>query len=452
MNMRMHYRTLTKGAIWTFGAFGIIQVTRFITNVVLTRLLAPELFGIMVIVNTLKTGVELLSDIGIGQSIVYHKLADRPDFYNTAWTLQGLRGILLWIFACGASPFFAYFYQAHSLLIIIPISSTVLILAGFHSVAQFILKRRLEIGRLSIYEAACVIIWAAGQIAIAYVWPNIWALVFGLIFGSATSLIGSFFLAPGIKSRFIISRQYAGDILHFGKWIFLSSAVFFLASSFDRLFFARVIPLALLGVYGISRSISDLFSSLAVRISNTIVFPFVAQNALLPRQQLQRELSPPRVIFLLISAVTFAALASSVDLAIKFVFDERYREASWIVPILILGGWLSTLSSLSESTLLGIGRPHYTGIANTLKFLWLAVALPVSFLTVGLTASIFVIAASDLFRYFYLALGQYKERISLVLQDVMATIFMIALLCMLEWARWSVGLGTSFDGISSKLY
>src|SRR6478736_6077527 len=85
--MKIPRIVITKNAIWTAGAFGILQIIRLATSVVLTRLLAPELFGIMVIVNSLKAGIELLTDVGIGQSIIYNRNAEDSDFYNTAWTL-----------------------------------------------------------------------------------------------------------------------------------------------------------------------------------------------------------------------------------------------------------------------------------------------------------------------------------------------------------------------------
>ena len=80
---------------WTTGSYAVVQSFRLFSNVVLARLLAPELFGIMLIVNTLRTGVELLSDIGIGQNIVSNKNGEIADFYNTAWAIQILRGIVL---------------------------------------------------------------------------------------------------------------------------------------------------------------------------------------------------------------------------------------------------------------------------------------------------------------------------------------------------------------------
>ena len=98
--MKIPHVTVTKNAVWTVGTFGLLQCVRLATSVVLTRLLAPELFGIMVIFNSLKAGIELLTDVGIGQSIIYNRNAENPDFYNTAWTLAAIRGVILWIVAC----------------------------------------------------------------------------------------------------------------------------------------------------------------------------------------------------------------------------------------------------------------------------------------------------------------------------------------------------------------
>ena len=74
------------------------------TNLALTRILVPELFGIMMIVNTVRTGIELLSDIGIAQSVIRSSRGEQPVFYNTAWTLQVARGAALFLL-CALWPY-----------------------------------------------------------------------------------------------------------------------------------------------------------------------------------------------------------------------------------------------------------------------------------------------------------------------------------------------------------
>ena len=80
-------RPMIERLSWTTGSFGVIQVMRLVNNVVLARLLSPPLFGLMLIVNSIRTGVELLSDVGINQNIISNKQGHTPEFYDTAWTI-----------------------------------------------------------------------------------------------------------------------------------------------------------------------------------------------------------------------------------------------------------------------------------------------------------------------------------------------------------------------------
>src|ERR1700691_4124047 len=103
---------ILKGTVWTTGAYGLGQLLRIATNIALARFLAPEIFGIMVIVNALKYGVDLIADVGIGQNLIYNKNAEDPEFYNTAWTLQLIRGLLLFIAGIAAALPVAALYHA----------------------------------------------------------------------------------------------------------------------------------------------------------------------------------------------------------------------------------------------------------------------------------------------------------------------------------------------------
>src|SRR5436309_14283121 len=80
---------------WMSMSYGAVQLLRLLNNVILARLLAPPIFGLMALVTAIRTGVELLSDVGIMQNIISTPGGDNPDFYDTAWTLQVLRGVAI---------------------------------------------------------------------------------------------------------------------------------------------------------------------------------------------------------------------------------------------------------------------------------------------------------------------------------------------------------------------
>jgi O-antigen/teichoic acid export membrane protein len=443
--MTISVGSLLKGSVWTTVAYGVGQALRLATNVILARLLAPELFGIMLIVTSLRVGITLISDFGIGQNIIYNKNANQPDFYNTAWTLEIIRNVVLWLVCLAVTPLLAYFYESPVLIWVLPISAITLVLTGFSSTSRFLLQKRMQLAKFNIYETIVTFIGSAAQVLFAYLSPTIWALVLGGLFTSAASTIGSYFLLPDVKQKFHISKQFAREILGFGKWIFVSSVVYFLSMNYDRLYLPKVFPLDLLGVYGVARSISELLGLLTMRLGNIVLFPFIASHSQMPRGDLHGQLAAIRARFLLLAAFGISILVSTTDLAIKVLYDERYQAAGWMLPVLIMGSWVSILASVNDSTLLGLGKPSYGAISNSAKFGFLVIGLPLGFMVNGVLGVVAVFAMGDLCRYVPIFIGQRRERFSFGMQDLLLTLVAFALIGVWEWLRWISGFGTSFD-------
>jgi O-antigen/teichoic acid export membrane protein len=436
---------LLKGAIWTAGVFSAGQLLRLVTNVILARILAPELFGIMQIFYSLRNGVELISDIGISQNIIHNKNANDPDFYNTAWSLQLIRSIVLWIVFCAAAVPASKFYQSSILAFIMPVGAFSLVLSGFSSASHSLVRKRMKYRRLAIFDVVGALVFSTVQVILAFLSPTIWALVFGSLAGTTISAIGSHFLLPDVRHKFFISRRYAVQILSFGKWIFASSAIYFMSTNFDRLYLAKTIPLELLGVYVIARTLSELLSAAVLQLGQSVIFPFVSSHSHIPRAELSEQLAPIRMKFLLIASFGFSIFAVTADLVIGMLYDQRYHAASWMLPVLIIGAWFAIMSNLNEATLMGLGRPNYSVFANSGKFGFLLFGLPLSVSHFGVAGGVLVVAISDLGRYIPMLIGQIRERFSFGRQDALATVAVFGLIALWEYLRWVAGFGTSFD-------
>jgi O-antigen/teichoic acid export membrane protein len=445
MQMSISSNFLLRGTIWTLGGYGVSTMLRFATNVALARLLAPDIFGTMLIVYSLRTGIELISDIGIGQNLIQSRDAENPDFYNTAWSLQLIRSLILWLaFSAAAIPM-AQFYQSPILLYVVPITATNIVFAGLTSVSKTLLQKRLQIARLNLFDTMITVLSSVAHVIFAWLSPTVWALVFGSLFASFASMVGSYFLLRDVKQRFLISKEFSLQIMHFGKWIFVSSIVYFLSTYIDRLYLGKVVPLELLGIYGIARSISDLTGNLILRLGSVVLFPFVASQSHLPRADLVHQLSSLRARFLLLTGFGFSLFIVTADVLIKLVYDERYHAATWILPVLILGSWVSVLATINESALLGIGKPSYAAIANSLKLLFLVVGLSLATRNYGLIGGVIVVASADLCRYFPTLFGQLRERFSFGRQDLLMTLVVLLMVVVMEYVRRALGFGTSFD-------
>jgi O-antigen/teichoic acid export membrane protein len=449
--MTISFRSLLRGAFWTIGAYGLAQVIRLATSVSLARLLAPELFGIMLIVNSLRTGIEQFTDVGINQNLIYHKDGNDPDFYNTAWSMQAVRGVLLWLVALAIAVPVARLYQSPILVFIMPLTAFSMAIAGFASVSRPLLQKRLQIAKANIFDTITITIACVAQVLFSYLSPTIWSLVFGGIFGSAVATIGSYFLLPDVTQKFHLSKRFSSEILHFGKWITLSAMLYFLSTNFDRLYLAKAIPLQLLGVYGIARSISELLGIMVAHLGNYVLFPFIASHSHISPKDLRDELAPARATFLLVTTIVFSLITANADIPIKLLYDDRYQAASWMLPALIVGSWFSILAYINESTLLGLGKSSYSAMGNGLKFAFLLIGLPLSFEVYGFIGCILVVILADLFRYIPTYMGQRREHFSFGRQDLLITLAVFVLIGFWGWMRWILGFGTCLDSLPIEM-
>ena len=213
--MNVSIKVLLRGAIWTLGGFGAGQIIRLATNIILARILAPQLFGLMLIVSTVRFGIELMSDIGIGQNIIYSPHANEPEFYNTAWSLQLFRSVGLFLLIVAVSSPLAHFYNSPILVYLLPVTGIMTLLGGLTSVSPQILQKRLQFGRLNLFQLIITIISSVLYIMVVYFHPTIWGMVLGNILGSAATAIGSYFILPEIKQRFLIAKRFFNEIIHF---------------------------------------------------------------------------------------------------------------------------------------------------------------------------------------------------------------------------------------------
>ena len=136
-------RKAAVGAVWTVLGMGGGSIVRLLSSLVVTRLLLEEHFGLIALVNTFIAGLHLLSDIGIGQAIVQNK-RDDPDFVNTVWTINVIRGVLLFLIATACAGPYAAFYEQPILAPLVRVAAISALFDGFLSASFFTQSRRLN--------------------------------------------------------------------------------------------------------------------------------------------------------------------------------------------------------------------------------------------------------------------------------------------------------------------
>lgn len=436
-----------QGVVWSFASYGISQGLRLISNLILTRLLFPDLFGLMALVSTFIIGLQLFSDIGIGPNIVQSRRGDDPDFINTAWTIQTIRGIGLWIASFMIAWPLANFYERSELLWLIPVVGLTTVIDGFNSINRFTLQRNLAFGKIEIFELIVQIISLSVMVIWAFLSPTIWALVVGNLVSSLFKMIYSYWLIPRTRHFFILEEKAVQELILFGKWIFVSTIMTFLASQSDKIILGKLLPLSILGIYSIAIMLADLPRLLLSQISMRVIFTVISKRADLPRDILRGQVEWRRWWMLLSLAGLVAFLTGFGDFIIDLLYDERYQQAHWMLPVLAIGIWPNILAATTTPILLAFGKPFYGALGNFFKVIYMIIVIPLGFSTFGIFGAILAIALNDVPFYFAALYGCWRERILFLAQDVKATLVLTTMIVSILTIRHLLGFDLPFQGI-----
>ncbi|WP_417535538.1 oligosaccharide flippase family protein [Methylophaga sp.] len=353
-------RLVITGSMWTIGGYAFSQGLRLISNVIMAKLLFPEAFGLMTLVMVFMQGISMFSDIGIIPSIIQSKRGDDPVFLNTAWTMQVIRGFLLWLIALiGAYPY-SIFYEEPLLASMIPIAAISAILAGFNSTALATSNRDLNLKNITFLEFIAQFASLCVMVIWVYVSPTVWGLVAGGLVNAFIKMFLSHVWIAKQTNRFQWEKEAASSLFKFGRWILASTALTFFASQIDRILLGYLMGTSTLGIYSIAAMFKETAFKATQMLGSKVLFP--SYSRLVRENDHQRLYIALRKTRLLMIAATWAATLLLITLGsqiIDWLYDSRYQDAVWMIQILPLGSFIGVLSMTYHNAYLAKGKSSY---------------------------------------------------------------------------------------------
>ncbi len=309
------------------------NILRLASNLLLTRLLFPEAFGLMALVGVVTAAALMFSDFGFTGAVVQDPRGEEPAFLDTVWTLQILRGILLAALIVGFSGQIAAFYEEPILAQMLWVSALVPLLKGTQSTKVLTANRTLQLERLTIVRLGVQLFGVIATVTLAYFLQSVWALVIGGLFAPTLMSILSHTVLKGHSNRLRIERAALGALLKYGSFIFIASLAGFFGGHGDRAVLGKFIELDELAIYGIAMTLAALPMSISHAISSRVIFPLYARRP--PAESRANRRNINRARFLVTAPLLAVALGFAIigDPLIRFLYDPRYEAAG---PYLVL--------------------------------------------------------------------------------------------------------------------
>lgn len=381
-------------SIWTSVGFGINQFLRLASNLILARLLMPEAFGLMAIVTIIMVGLDMFTDVGLNTSLVQNRHGDNQAFINTAWTIKIIRGFVIAAILLAIGSPVAEFYNEPQISEVIPYLASCAILAGLSSAAPSVAHRNLWLGRLTVMTISAQVCSIVVMVTWAWFSPTVWALVAGYVTSNIVSAILSHCIFPNCRMAFLFDRRMALEIINFGKWVFLTSILVFLAGQLDRMTLAKLTTLDIVGLYSIGFMWAYLPLHIATVWSSNIILPLASRELRDTSPRKQFLINYRRVLvftMLLVCIVEFATL----HFLFSYLYNSEYKGAIWFFDILLFGTVVRVWDESYRVFNLSAGNPVYTALGSFLSIVIFGLAVFPLFRSFGAYGVAIAYAASQ---------------------------------------------------------
>ena len=328
---------LARSTSWVIVGYGGTQAIRLASNLILTRILFPEAFGIMALVTMVIVGLMMFSDVGIGPAVARSPRGDDPAFLDTAWTVQAVRGAGLWLLTLLVALPFAHFYGRPELALYLPVAGLSLIASGLLPTRVKTARRHLLMGRVTALDLLSQLIGVGLMVLLALATRSVFALVAGGVLSALANLFLTWRFLPGHRDRFRIERPALRELIHFGKWIFLGTAFTFLSMQGDKAVLGKLLPLEVLGIYNIGFFLASFPMMLGHSVAQDLLISVYRDRPPRASPENRRKLRRMRA---LISAGICGLLLLMAYIGpplVSFLYDDRYHAAGAMMVLIACG-------------------------------------------------------------------------------------------------------------------
>jgi O-antigen/teichoic acid export membrane protein len=349
------------------GALRIAQKSMsLIRDVILARLLFPEDFGLFGIATLMLLAFEVLTRTGFDDAIIYIR-EQIESYLHTSYWIQVLRGLLIGGIVYLGAPLVASFFNEPSVVPIVRVLALVQIVRGFRSIGVVLLRRDLNFRDESIFNAAGVVTNFMVTVALAYLWRDVWALVWGSVAAEVVLLFTSFAVHP-YRPKLSFSVERSKELFQFGIWLLGAGIVSYIALQADNIVAGKWLGAGALGVYQMAYMIANLpTQEFAKQIGKVVQSGYAEVQQDASRLARAYRKTFQAVVTLVLPSV--AGLVILADIAIPVVLGEKWTGVVPILPILALGAFFRAAGVVGGSLFKATGNTSFVFRVEALRAL-----------------------------------------------------------------------------------
>lgn len=352
----MNGNKIVSGMIWRFGEKITAQLVSFAVSIVLARLLMPDDYGIVAIVNVFIAIAEIFVTSGFGTSLIQKKDADDIDFSSVFWC-NLIFSIMLYMALFFFASNIANFYNMPLIAPVLRVFGLRLPIAAINSIQNAYVSRNMDFKKFFWATLIGTIVSAALGITMAYMGFGVWALIAQYL---SNSIIDTIVLFIIIKWRplFVFSAERVKPLISYGWKILATDLIGTIFNQLNSFIIGKKYSSIDLAYYTQGKKMPDLINSNIGSTLSAVLFPAMSMSG--DKEQIKKIRRKSLKIMEYIMFPMMFGLGAVADNIIILLMTDKWIEAVPYVRITCLAAIFGVLGTTLIQEVKAIGRSDVT--------------------------------------------------------------------------------------------
>ena len=350
--------------IWTaLQKYSTIFI-RFISGIILARLLTPYDYGCIGMLAIFMALAESFIDGGFGSALIQKKRPTQEDYSTIFYWNLGM-AVLMYAILFVSAPAISRFYNIPLLCNVLRVQGFVLFIYAFNIVQRNQLRKKLNFKVLSIVTITTSIIALGVTIFMAYKGFGVWALVTQNLITAAIPAVVFWFYIKWRPIR-VFSWKSFKELFGFGFYMFLTNLLNSFSVKIQGLLIGKIYSPVTMGYYSKAHNTESLASESVSSIMTQVTYPLYAEA----QNDLKQLANMIRRLTMTIAYITFPLMFVLLLLAkpiFILLYSERWLASVPYFQVLCVAGMIICMQSVNMQAIAAIGKSKIMFIWTVIK-------------------------------------------------------------------------------------
>lgn len=357
----------------TFTELGAKLIAPII-SMVLARLLAPEVFGVVSSLSIVISFSEIITDAGFQKFMIQHEFGNDEDLRQSAqvafWS-NFICGWIVWLVIALFRDTLSAWIGSPGLGCALMVAALAIPLTAFYSIPVALLKRLFDFKRLFRVRMVGLSVPLLVTLPLAVSFRNYWALVIGTLAYHVVTAI-TLILHSQWRPAFYFSWKRLREMFSFSMWSVFESLSIWLTGYVDLFIVATALDQYHLGLYKTSTMVVGQIMGVVTSITTPVLFSALSR--------LQRDREEFRKLFFRFQKVV-ALFVMPMGVLLYGYHDwvtRLFLGEQWMSASMFLGLWglssavMIVFAHYASELYRSLGKPRLSALAQWMHivFLW----------------------------------------------------------------------------------